>query len=242
MGLSTPRTSFIGAGSSARLLERLSKQCVKFLKANNSEGSICSLTALSLPAETTTQRPAFPLSIDHRKIDFSTSIPPSTQRSLVGHYLKLIQPKFPLLSAEQRSNFIEQEIPLRCSTRLAAHSDRLAMVGIFAISTSLISRDSDSSLSEVAVFYRKLLRNAVEESFSQEPAVARSSCTIMALCFLAVNELIFPTCGQIWELVGRALAGMEQLRTDYHCAAMDKDDQYRRLEFCLTKLEWYMNS
>lgn len=232
-GFSGPRTAFVGSGSSARLMGSLMKQTLRRLAQNRDSLPLPSV--LGTVTEDIIQTPMLSLSIDHRKLDFSSSIPPSTQRSLICHYLKVVQFQYPLLSPEQEANFIEQEIPLLYSRRKGEHIDQLAITAVLAISSALVARDIDFHFSGVALFYRELLRKIAEETISRESQTAPSLGTVVALCFLTIDELIYPTIDQAWELVGRALASMEQNQNN--CAFPELDGEYRRLKLCLIRLE-----
>lgn len=236
-------TAYIGASSSARLLERLLKGAAQWHaihKPQTSGYAISPLVALSASVEEISLPPTFPIVVDHRKLDFSSTIPPSTQRSLIGHYLKVVQSKYPLLSAEQEADFVEQENLLRWCMANPHHSEHLVVTAVIAISTALVARDLDSGLSGVARFYGESLQRLTYETLPSTEALVRTSTrTVMALCFCAINELVNPVTGQIWELVGRALAGVEQLRYEYVITSMPSDDEFRRLEFSLLRLERY---
>lgn len=227
------RTSFLGPGSTARLMERLMKQTAEWLIQIENSSPI--LSTLSKNIEYTSQISIFSLNIDHRKLDISSFIPPSTQRSLIRHYLKVVQTQYPLLSAEQEEFLIEQEAPLRYNSKQIGQMDRLAITAIFAISTALVARDIDSNMSGVVNYYDELLQRNAEQTFSHASRTTCSSGTVIALCFLAIKELVCPTNHQVWELVGRALASMEQYQNC--CSPSVLDTEYTRLKLCLAKLE-----
>lgn len=209
------------------------KQTIKQLATD--KDALPKLSVLGIATENIIQTPIFSLSIDHRKLDFSSWIPPSTQRSLIGHYLKVVQSQYPLLSPEQEANIIEQEIPLRYSRRKLDHIDRLVIIAVLSISSALVARDIDIKFSVVATFYKDLLQKVAEATISHGSQTAASLGTVLALCFLAIDELVYPTSDRIWELVGRALTSMEQNQNN--CASVEIDSGYRRLKSSLAKLE-----
>jgi hypothetical protein len=176
---------------------------------------------------------------DYRNL---STMPLSTQRSLMEHYWKVIQSKYPLLSREQEILLLERENPIKWSMEHTNHPDSLALTAIFAISMALVARDLDSNFLSLAATARRSLELTAENiESSSSNSIEAEKQRITVLCFSAILELVHPISGDIWEVVGRADAGMEQLRANLLALPMMVDDDFRRLEFSLLKIERYVH-
>lgn len=182
----------------------------------------------------------FPLYIDYKKTDFCSWIPPSTQRGLVTYFIKTVQAVFPLLTPRQEAELVEHEAPLKATQIQTPKS--LSLIGIFAISTALVARDVDSKLAGIACAFRDSLLRLSQEgilnfTYSMEAAMNH----VQSICFLAVLELVQPVSGDVWELAGRGITKMEQLRKHFTSLTISHrySEDFRRLELLLLKLEWY---
>ncbi|RDL41627.1 uncharacterized protein BP5553_01606 [Venustampulla echinocandica] len=233
-------TAYIGPGSSARMMQHLLKGIVEWHFTHKGPEFETTVTPLFNPSPSIDDhgpRQNFPVTLDHRKIELATTVTPSMQRAMVEHYLKVIQPEYPLLSPDQEASLLEKENPLRWSTTNAAHADGVALTAIFAISAALISRDIDPMLSTISTTYRESLR-AVSQQGSTQANIQTLSRSIITACFSVICEIIGPTSnGATWGLLGRALASMVELRAEYRAQSQGLDADFHRLEYSLLKLE-----
>ena len=172
-------------------------------------------------------------------MDVSSAIPPSTQRSLIEHFIKVIQPDYPLLSRKQEASLLEHENPLRWSMANAHHPDSQALTAVFAVASALVSRDLEPGLGTASVVFRESLRKLSEQVGLVENSITTTKHMIVTLCFLTICELINPVSGEAWGLLGRALVSMERPRAEYQSASADFDDEFGRLEHSLLLLGWY---
>jgi hypothetical protein len=228
-------TSFIGPGSSAQLLEGLLRIALEWQSLHEPQGfqnTVLSLVSLSEGVKKTCSLPSFPIHVDYKKTDLYTSIPPSTQRSLVAHFLRVVQSEYHLLSQAQEAELVECEVPLKSEMR------SLELSGVFAISTALVSRDIDTKFAVVAPAFRdSFLRIINNLPLISTDSIKGELHRVLAACFLAVLELIHPLSGELWELMGRTIATMERIRS--HGLSQELIGLFQRLEVVLLKLEWY---
>jgi hypothetical protein len=234
---------YVGRGSSARLMERLLLQGLTELhlygqSLKNSKPTSLLLSQRPVP-RTSHVSPSFPTIINHRKIDLSSAIPPSTQRALIEHYTKVIQRDYPLLSREQESRLLGYENPLRWSMVNGHHPDSQSLTAVFAVATALVSRDLEPSLATASFVCRESLRNLSEQLSLTQNSITTTKHLVTTLCFLTLCELVNPVSGEAWELSGRALVSMEHLRSEYQAASIAFDDEFNRLEHSLMILSWY---
>jgi hypothetical protein len=234
---------YIGSGSSAQLIDRLLRGTVEWHITNKSQKSAYTMAPLlSLAAAIDSDNgPSLFLHLEERNCRSLSTVPLSTQRSLMEHYWKVIQSKYPLLSREQEILLLERENPLKWSMEHTTHPDSLALTAIFAISMALVARDLDSNFLSLASGARKsfeLIAENIESCFNNSIEAAKQRITV--LCFSAVLELVHPISGDIWEVIGRAVANMEQLRASLLAIPMMVDDDFRRLELSLLKIERYI--
>lgn len=153
-------------------------------------------------------------------------MPRSTQRAIIEHYLKVVSPEYALLPAERESALLVHENPLKWSSANKDDADALALSIVFAVSSALITRDLDSSLSNLSmrcIEHVHKLSQTVTSAESRTEAI-RWTCTF--LCALALCELIIPTSGQLWDLLGRATSVIEDLREEYQLAHVNVDGAF----------------
>ncbi|EXJ79494.1 hypothetical protein A1O1_08758 [Capronia coronata CBS 617.96] len=108
---------------------------------------------------------------------------------------------------------------------------------VFAVSSALITRDLDPNSSIIS---RRCVEDVLmisQRTPSAGDPIDATKWTCTALCALALCELISPTSGQLWDLLGRAMSMLDDLCAEYHLVHRDLDDDYRRIERSLLKLE-----
>jgi hypothetical protein len=232
----------IGPGSSARLMELLIKGTLEWVKINKPLTSTYTLSPL-LSFSTAIDGDSghsFSLFLNEREYESVLAVPPSTQRLLVEHYLKVVQSKYPLLSRDQESLFLQLENPMKWIVAHPLNANSLALTAIFAISMALVARDLDPNLSGSATSFRQslnLLAKESETSLNNSIDGLKRNTTI--LCFSAILELVNPKRCNIWETVGRAMNNIQQLRADLHAESLIIGDDFRGLELSLLKIERY---
>lgn len=181
--------------------------------------------------------PSFSITHDQRKLELYSLVPPSTQRSIIEHYLKVVSPEYTLLSTEQESALVAYENPLRWSSSNGNNPDAFAISIVFAISTTLVTRDLDPHLSTISMRCVEDMHEVSQRAVSSGDPIELTRWTCTALCALALCERISPVSGQIWDLLGRAASTMEHLREGYQLRRLSLDGDFRRLERSLLKLE-----
>jgi hypothetical protein len=233
-------TAYLGSGNSARLLEHLLRSISNWHLQNNVQ-----VPKRLLPNEPShlirtqgsTLLRSFPITYDQRKVELHTLVPPSTQRAVIEHYLKIVSPEYSLLSIEQESTLVIYENPLKWSS-LNKNDPSVFPISIaFAISTAMITRDIDSNLSIISMRYREEIIKAAQRVECPGDSTETTISTCRALCALSICELINPTSGQLWDSLGRAVSIMEQLREGYQLQNPSQHDEFLRLERSLLKLE-----
>lgn len=116
------------------------------------------------------------------------------------------------------------------------------MIAVFAISTSLVARDLNPELQLVSFACRDALWKTTQQtvaSLDMHRSFYKLKQIIAAFIFLSILEMIHPSTGQIWEIVGSGLALMETVRAEYPPTVVDLDEEFHRLEFLLLKIERY---
>ncbi|KIW98492.1 uncharacterized protein Z519_00153 [Cladophialophora bantiana CBS 173.52] len=242
--LPTPSdTAYLGPGSSARLVQRFLTTTTNWHITNNiqiprhllpnGQSHLTGLQALRVVV------PSFPINNDLRKVELHSLVPPSTQRVIIEHYLKIVAPEYSLLPVEQETVLLTHENPLKWISSNKNHPAASSLTIVFAISTALITRDLDANLANVSLRSKEDIQKlSLGDAASQGHATA-TSWTCAALCALALIELICPTSGQLWDLLGRAASTMQDLQEGCLLRRSDLDADLRRLERALLKLERY---
>jgi hypothetical protein len=222
-------TSHLGLGNSAELISYSLKCMASMLPDDH----------IQLPEFWDQPQAAFSSTLfDHTQIEFSSSVAPSTQRALIKHYIQIIQPEYPLLSPQIEATLLSSQMPIRLNSFASKDANALEMVAVLAISASLVARDIDPSVSNMATALCSVLHEVSHHDInSQLDSIESSRQTVKALCFLAICELVNSGSEQIWELCGSALVLAEQLRAELKASAGVLDDDYLRLEVSLLKLE-----
>ncbi|EXJ75646.1 uncharacterized protein A1O5_00153 [Cladophialophora psammophila CBS 110553] len=240
--LPTPSdTAYLGPGSSARLVQRFLTTSANWHITNNIQiprhllpNGQSHLTGLQEPRVVV---PSFPITNELRKVELHSLVPPSTQRAIIEHYLKIVAPEYTLLPVEQETALLIHENPLKWISSNRDHPAASSLTIVFAISTALITRDLDSNLANVSLRNKEDIQKlSLGDAASQAPPIA-TSWTCAALCALALIELICPTSGQLWDLLGRAASTMQDLQEGCLLRRSDLDADLRRLERALLKLE-----
>lgn len=243
-GLSYPSpTAYLGPGNLARFLERLLKNAIYWHLASNlpiPKRLLRDESSKSLEPQHLANSSSFHVLLDQRKLELQSLLPPSTQRAIIEHYMKVISMEYPLLTDELESAVATHENPLRWSSANKDHPGALALSIVFAISSTLITRDLDSTLSSISIRCINDVQKIAQKLKSQETRMETIRWTCTALCALALCEAINPTSGQLWDLLGRACSTIEDLREEYQLQNMEVDDAFRRLERSLLKLERYV--
>ncbi len=236
-------TAYLGPGNSARLLERLLKSTIYWHLANN-----LPLPKRLLPDEssqlTELQHAAtlsfFPVTMDQRRLELQSLVPPSTQRAIIEHYLRVVSVEYPLLTSEVTATLLVHENPLRWSSANKDNPGALALIIVFAISSTLIARDLDPTLSTISTRCITDMHKIAQMTKSQDDRMETIRWTCTALCALALCEMINPVSGQLCDFLGRACSTIEDLREEYQLQNIGLDDAFRRLELSLLKLERYV--
>lgn len=234
------RTAYLGPQNSVRL-----SQCfLKSLASSHTSKNIPLPKHLS-PSDAFNTRileepsvvPSFPINNDVRKTELHSLVPPSTQRAIIDHYLKVIAPEYQLFPIEQGSPLFTQENPLKWLSSNRNDPAAFKLTIVFAISSTLITRDIDSNMASISSRSRDELQKLLIGDAAQQhqPEEARRVCT--AVCASALCELVCPTSGQIWDLLGRAASLMEDLQESCRLRHSDLDLGLRNLEYALLKLE-----
>lgn len=237
-------TIFLGPGSAAHLVQSILKGAAKASEARSSQ-ILSSLRVLSESSTSSSSPPAgsaFQTVVTNQKLEPWLSVPPSTQRALFDHYSKVIQPDYAILSPEQEEAFSRHENPLRWCLTNPDHHEAFALIAVFAISTSLVARDVNPELQAVSFACRDALWKTTQQavaSLDVHRSFFKLKQIITAFVFLSILEMIHPSTGQIWELVGSGMALMETVRAEYPPAVVDLDEEFQRLEFLLLKIERY---
>lgn len=229
-------TAYIGPGSSARLLNRLATSMISWHLSNE-----LTIPERLLPVETSpsidAQQPSFPIVQDQRRFELQSLVTPATQRTIIEHYVKIISPEYTLLPAERDTATLVHENPLRWGNSNKTHPDALALSIVFAVSTTLITRDLDSNLSSMSMRCQEDVQRIPQAVVSLEDSIEKMRWTCTALCALALCEMISQASGQLWDLLGRAISTLEDLREGYQQRSMEVDSNFLRLERALLKLE-----
>lgn len=239
------QTAYLGPQSSARLSQRFLTSTANW---HISKG--IQLPRHLLPHDVSPMRehektsvaPSFPISKDVRKLELHSLIPPSTQRAIIDHYLKVVAPEYTFLVIEQDSPLFIHENPLKWFSLNRDNAVAFTVSIVFAISTSLVTRDIDSNLANISSRCREEVQRASVGDLPFRDQSGEPIWTCTALCALALCELIVPTSGQIWDLLGRAASTMEDLQGACRLRRSDLDPGLRRLEHTLLKLEMYVQS
>ncbi|KAK5053051.1 hypothetical protein LTR84_002025 [Exophiala bonariae] len=233
-------TAYLGPGSLPRLLERLLKNAIYWHLASNlpvPKHMLQKEPSRSLDSQSLTSSPSFYVTMDQRKLELQSLVPPSTQRAVLDHYMKVVSVQYPLLTYELESAVMMHENPLRWSSANKDHPGSLALSIMFAISSTLITRDLDPTLSSIALRCVGHVQKIAQGLRSQDTRMETLRWTCTALCALALCEAISPRSGQLWDLLGRACSTIEDLREEYQIQNVELDDPFVRLEHSLLKLE-----
>ena len=238
---SSPRTAYLGLGNSAWLLEHLLKIVIRWHVANNVQ--IPERLLLDEPSQLTGNEafkplPSFTIMNDQRKLELQSLVPPSTQRAIIEQYLKTVSPEYALLSPEEESALLMHENPLKWSSSNGSITGAFAISIVFVISTALVVRDLDPNLSIISIRCAEEMQKLIQRSVSPRDPIEVTKQTCTALCALALCELTNPVSGQLWDLLGRAVSTMDHLREGYQLRCMSLDNDFRRLECAVLKLEW----
>lgn len=230
------RTAYLGPGSSARLIQRVLTKAVNWYAANN-----IPIPGHLLFNDQSHQNglrdpeilPSFPVTTDLRKVELYAMAPPSTQRAIIEHYFKVVAPEYSLLPLAQESAALTHENPLKWMSGNKDDPTASAVLIMFAISTALITRDFDSHLANLSMRCKEDVQKlSLGDATSQNHL---TTCT--ALCALALLELICPTSGQLWDVLGRAASTMEDLQEGLVVQSSARDTELQRLERAMLKLE-----
>ncbi|KAL2397772.1 hypothetical protein ABEF93_004583 [Exophiala dermatitidis] len=174
---------------------------------------------------------------DTRKAELHSLLPPSTQRAVIEHYLEVVAPEYTLLPAERQLGLLVHENPLKWTSSHRNDPAAVSLNIVFAIASALVARDRDFRLANVFMRSKEIVQQTVlhDDPDTDTLTAARWSCT--ALCALALCELICPTSGQLWDLLGRVCSTLEDLREGIRLGHSNMDNDFRRLERVLLKLE-----
>jgi len=240
-GLSSPSpTAYLGPGNIPRFLERLLKTAVYWHLASHMpipERLLRDESSKISEPQYLTTLPLFHVLLDQRKLELQSLVPPSTQRAIIEHYMKVVSEQYPFLTHELESVTAMHENPLRWASANKDHSGAMALSIVFAVASTLIARDLDSTLSGISTRCINDVQKIAQKERPQGTQLETIRWTCTALCALALCEAINPTSGQLWDLLGRACSTIEGLREAYQLQNKDLDDAFLRLECSLLKLE-----
>ena len=233
-------TSYLGPGNSARLIERLVNGAVHWHISNNVQ--IPKQLHSDVPTRTTDIQGlktmvTFPVVSDHRKLELSSFVPPSTQRAMIEHYLEIISPEFTFLPIEAESTLTLHENPLKWVSSNKGSPGAWAFNIVFAISAALITRDLEPNLSSVSMRCVEDVQKLSQSYLSLADPLENARWVCTAIFALALCELVVPTSGQLWELLGRAVTTLKELREGYKLRDRILDTDFDRLEHSILKLE-----
>lgn len=234
------RAAYLGPGSSARFLEHLLKSALHWHLANNvhiPKRLLPENPSQLIEPQHVRALPSFLILHDQRKVDLQSVVPPSTQRAIIEHYLKIVSPEYTLLPTEQESALLVHENPLRWSSSNKENPIASAISIVFAISSALVTRDVDPNLSSISTRYAEDVYKITQRTTSPANQVEATRWLCTALCALALYESINPTSGQLWDLLSRAASTLEDLRESYRLIDMGLDSDFQRLERSFLKLE-----
>ncbi|EXJ92791.1 hypothetical protein A1O3_01344 [Capronia epimyces CBS 606.96] len=238
--LSPSRTVYLGPGSMARLLERVLKRMVHWCLENNvpmPDRLLPDQSSWSIQAEHSTTVKSFVITHDPRKLELQSLVPASTQRALIDHYFKTVSSEYTFLPSELEPPLLVHENPLRWYSANKDEPGGFAMSIVFAISSTLVTRDVDSNLSIISTRCLEEVRMVAQRTQSLGDPIESTRWTCTALGALALCELINPLFGQLWDLLGKALSTLDDLRQEYELIHREMDDDFRRLERSLLKME-----
>jgi hypothetical protein len=138
---------------------------------------------------------------------------------------------------ERESDLLIHENPLKWVSSNKNDPAAFSLNIVFAISTGIITRDLDFGLASVYMRSKETVQQIFlqDNTHSTDLTATRWTCT--ALCALALCELSCPTSGQLWDLLGRAGATMQDLREKLLFRNSNIDADFRRLERVVLKLE-----
>ncbi|KAL2400734.1 hypothetical protein ABEF92_004968 [Exophiala dermatitidis] len=218
---------YLGPGNAASFIKRLLTDMTTWHITNGSSlpkrlipNDLSAFSSFQEPERI----PSFPMANDTRKAELHSPLPPSTQRAVIEHYLKVIARS--ILYFRWSGSSVYWNDPAAISLNI-----------VFAIATGLVARDLDFRLANVFTRSKEIVQQTVlhDDPDTDTLTAARWSCT--ALCALALCELICPTSGQLWDLLGRACSTLEDLREGIRLGHSNMDNDIRRLERVVLKLE-----
>ncbi|KAH0840803.1 hypothetical protein FOPE_05806 [Fonsecaea pedrosoi] len=243
--LPTPtRIAYLGPGTSARLMQSFLKSTGRGQMSNNLHlgrhlfpNSPFHSTNLDEPRSMT----SFLTNIDLRKVELHSLVPPSTQRAIIENYFRTVATEYALLPIEHESDLSTYENPLKWAGSNKDDPVACSLTIIFAISSALITRDVDPILSNISSRFREDVEKLAlcDGGCRVQSNTLRWACT--ALCALSMIELISPSSGQLWDLLGRAASTMEDLQAASPLGQPNLDPELERLERVLLKLERYLS-
>ncbi|CAK7199578.1 hypothetical protein SEUCBS139899_002259 [Sporothrix eucalyptigena] len=210
-----------------------------------------------------------PLIILHdprKEAELHTLVPLATQRALLEHYSTVLGASSPcydsLLPAEQEAALLQRagsgcENPLKWASSHRGTAGAYATTVVFAVAAALAARDlktaGDSGrMAALALRFRDEVQ-AIVDVEAKPPddttgnmsdnanlsGLERTRWTATALATLALCEMVQPTAGQLWELLGAAISVLADLREGYvlQRGAPDTDADFVRLERTLLRME-----
>ncbi|KIW79388.1 hypothetical protein Z517_06000 [Fonsecaea pedrosoi CBS 271.37] len=237
---SPTRIAYLGPGTSARLIQSFLKSTGRGQMTDNLHlgrhlfpNSPFHSTNLDEPRSMT----SFLTNIDLRKVELHSLVPPSTQRAIIENYFRTVATEYALLPIEHESDLSTYENPLKWAGSNKDDPMACSLTIIFAISSALITRDVDPILSNISSRFREDVEKLAlcNGGCRVSSNTLRWACT--ALCALSMIELISPSSGQLWDLLGRAASTMEDLQAAGPLGQPNLDPDLERLERVLLKLE-----
>ncbi|KAK8237093.1 hypothetical protein HDK77DRAFT_307152 [Phyllosticta capitalensis] len=227
--------SSLGLGTSALLLENLLRTLVQ-RSSTQDQSALSKFASRTREVEDDSTLAFPPLKVNFSKLDTQSLQQPHLQRALIEYYAKTVQSSFPLLSKAQIDSLLRYEHPLRQCTA----AERLPIYAIFALASTLVSRDLDKDQSITASMWTERFHSYIAGSDSSMGVGAvRMKQNILALCFLALLDLVSPLSpkGGVWEVVGAASRSYVKVLDDLSVSSPEFDDEFERLGHCIYLLE-----
>lgn len=239
-GNDSAQTSYLGPRTSASLVRNLLRSAINWHTARNIDlpPRIAAIDTLNLSERPLVNNTApFALNPDQRKAELYTIIPPSTQRALVEHYMKVVSDQYPILPAEVETELAALENPLKWASSNKVSRTAQASTIVLAISAALVTRDLDPSLSGIAVRLEQDLERMSEGDGPLGDSIETPVWMVTALFAMAILEAVSPSSRHLWDRLGIAVSAMTNLRQNQNLASTYDHVWLDRLERSILKLE-----
>ncbi|KIV96491.1 hypothetical protein PV10_00353 [Exophiala mesophila] len=246
---SWPMFAYLGSGSLARLLQHLLRSALAWHLTHGAiipprlvpsedkpllsslDPRLEDLPALLLPVPSDQRKP---------RPELHTLLPRAVQRAIIDHYSRTVAPTFQFLPRGQVASLVQLENPLKWSSSNRDAPQAWALSIIFAVSTSLLSRDhASTAMATIATRCAEDLNKLSQIPISTTEPIDTTRWTCRAMCAVALCSLIDATPDRLWESLGRAVSAIESLRGRYKIENTEIDEPFWRLELTMLKLECF---